>query len=165
MQVTFQGNPLHLLGTQVKVGDKAKDFTCAKQDLSPFKFSDVKAKVKVISVVPSLDTGVCQIQTKHFNKEASSLKDVRIITISVDLPFAQGRFCGAEGIKNIDVVSDYANRDFAEKYGMLIDELKILTRSVVVIDKDDTVKYVEYLKEITNEPDYASALECVKSLL
>lgn len=161
---TFAGNPVTLVGKEVKVGDKAPDFVCLKNDLSPFTLEDVKDKIKLISVVPSVDTGVCELQTIRFNKEASALDDVAIITISCDLPFAQARFCGDKGIENAVVVSDYKDTSFGLNYGFLIDEFRLLNRGIVVIDKDDTVKYVEYVSEVTNHPDYDKALEAVKSL-
>lgn len=167
LKVTFAGGPLTLGGAQVKVGDKAPDFTAVKQDLGAYNFYEAtKGKVRIISSVPSLDTGVCALQTKRFNKEATELsKDVTIVTLSADLPFAQGRFCGAEGIDSIDVVSDYKDMDFGSKYGFGIDELRLLSRGIVVVDKDDTVKYVEYVSEITDHPDYDSALAAVKKIL
>lgn len=163
--VTMGGNPLTLLGKEVKVGDKAQDFTLTKQDLSDYKFSDSKGKVRIISVVPSLDTGVCELQTIDFNERASKLKDVEIITISVDLPFAQARFCGAKGIENIVVASDYKENDFGVKYGFLIEGLKLLSRGIVIVDKDDTVKYVEYVSEVTNHVNYDKAIEEAQNLV
>lgn len=161
---TFFNNPITLLGKEVKVGDKAPDFTCLKGDLSPFTLEDVEGKVKIISIVPSVDTGVCEIQTIRFNKEASNLDNSVIITISCDLPFAQARFCGDKGIDNSVVVSDYNGHSFGLGYGFLIDEFKLLNRGIIVIDKDDVVRYVEYVSENTNQPDYEKALEVAKSL-
>ena len=161
---TFFNNPITLLGKEVKVGDKAPEFTCLKGDLSPFTLKDVEGKVKIISVVPSVDTGVCEIQTIRFNKEASNLDNSVIITISCDLPFAQARFCGDKGIDNSVVVSDYNGHSFGLGYGFLIDEFKLLNRGIIVIDKDDVVRYVEYVSENTNQPDYEKALEVAKSL-
>ncbi len=164
--ITFAGNPVNLLGEEIKEGTKAPAFTAVNQDLSQFNFSDDDKKIKVISVAPSIDTDVCAIQTKRFNHEASKFADdVEIITITLDLPFAQGRYCGAEGIDNISVVSDYQQRDFGMKYGFLIEGLMLLARGVLVIDRDHTIKYVEYVEEITNEPDYDKALEVVKALV
>ncbi len=163
----FGGNPITLRGEEVKVGDKAKNFKAVKQDLSDFDFyRDTEGKIKVISVAPSIDTPVCSLQTSFFNKEATNLsEDVEIITITVDLPFAQKRFCGAEGIENIEVVSDHKDLDFGEKYGFVIDELRLLSRGVVVVDKENVVRYVEYVEEVTNEPNYEKALEEVKKLV
>lgn len=161
---TFFNNPITLLGKEIKVGDKAPEFTCLKGDLSPFSLKDVEGKVKIISVVPSVDTGVCEVQTIRFNKEAADLKDSVIITVSCDLPFAQARFCGDKGIDNSVVVSDYNGHSFGLAYGYLIDEFKLLNRGIVVIDEDDVVRYVEYVSENTNHPDYEKALEVAKSL-
>lgn len=161
---TFAGNPVTLLGKEVKVGDKAPEFTAIKGDLSPFTLKDVEGKIKLISVVPSIDTGVCELQTIRFNKEASELKDAVIITISMDLPFAQARFCGAKGIENAIVVSDHKDASFGINYGFLMEEFRLLNRGIVVIDKDDVVRYVEYVKENTNHPDYDKAIAAVKSL-
>lgn len=165
MSITFQGNPMHLVGAQLIVGSKAPNFTDVKPDLTPWSLSDAGNTIKIISAVPSLDTGVCQIQTKRFNKEAAKLNGVTVITVSLDLPFAQSRWCGAEGIKDHIVISDYQERDFGKKYGTLIEELKLLTRSVFVLDKDNTVKYVEYVSEVTNEPNYEAAIKAVKDLM
>lgn len=165
--ITFAGNPINILGTKSTQGNQAPDFTAVKQDLSPFKLSDLpKDKVKVISVAPSIDTGVCSLQTIFFNQEAATYKDdVELVTITVDLPFAQKRYCAAEGIDNLTVVSDYQAHDFGMKYGFLIEGLKLLTRGVVVIDKNNDIQYVEYVKEVTDEPNYDAALEVMKTLI
>lgn len=162
---TFAGNPVTLLGKEIKVGDKAPEFTCVKGDLSPFTLNDVEGKVKLISVVPSVDTGVCELQTIRFNKEAGQLDGAAVITISCDLPFAQTRFCGAKGIDNAVVVSDYNGHSFGLGYGFLMEEFMLLNRGIIVLDKDNTVKYVEYVKENTDHPDYDKALEAAKALL
>ncbi len=165
--ITFAGNPVTLRGNEIKVGDKAENFKAVKQDLSEFDFyKETEGKTKVISIAPSIDTPVCSMQTSRFNKEATQLSDdVEIVTITVDLPFAQERFCGAQGINNIQVVSDYKDLDFGEKYGFVIDEFRLLSRGIIVIDKSNEVKYVEYVEEITNEPDYEKALEEVGKLV
>jgi thiol peroxidase len=165
--IKFGGNPINILGETITVGKTAPDFTAVKQDLSPFKLSDLAGdKVKVISVAPSIDTGTCSLQTIFFNQEAAKYKDdVELVTITVDLPFAQKRYCGAESIDNLTVVSDYQLHDFGMKYGFLIEGLKLLTRGVIVLDKDNTVKYVEYVEEVANEPNYDAALEVVKNLI
>lgn len=166
MDITFAGNKVNLLGNEIKVGDKAPNFTASKNDLSDFNLDDLKGKVVVISVAPSLDTSVCAFQAKRFNKEASELSgNVSIVNITLDLPFAQKRFCDAYEIGNTITVSDYKNREFGEKYGFLIDELKLLTRGIVVIDKEGTVQYVEYVPEVTNEVNFDAALEAVKKLV
>ncbi len=165
LNVTFAGNPVTILGNEIKVGDKAPDFTVINEKLEPVKLSDFDGKVKVLVVYPSIDTGVCAAQNRKFNVEANKLKDVAVLSISVDLPFAQSRFCGAEGLENIITLSDHKDLDFGEKYGFVIEEFRLLTRGTVIIDKDNTVKYVEYLSEITNEPDYDAALKAVNELL
>ncbi|NBI05823.1 thiol peroxidase [Senegalia massiliensis] len=165
--ITFGGKPVTLKGTQVKIGDKAENFKALKQDLSEFDFyNETEGKIKVISVVPSIDTGVCSLQTQRFNEESTKLSDdVFIVTISVDLPFAQKRFCGAEGIENIKVVSDHKDLDFGDKYGFTIEEFRLLSRGVLVINKDNKIEYVEYLDEVTNHPNYDKALEEIKKLI
>ncbi|WP_099951254.1 thiol peroxidase [Ezakiella peruensis] len=160
--IKFQGEPMTLVGPEVKVGDKATDFTAVKSDMSEFKLSDLEGKRVVISVVPSIDTPVCEEQTKTFNKEASELKDLVILTISCDLPFAQSRFCAAKGIDNLIMLSDYKDHDFGTKYGFLIEELGLLARGVVIIDKEGCVEYVEYVPEATNLPDFDKAMEVLK---
>lgn len=163
-EITFAGNYVTILGDALKVGDKAPEFTALKNDLSAFNLKDLDGKIKIISVVPSIDTGVCALQTVRFNKEASNLENIHIITISADLPFALGRFCGANGIDNSITLSDHKSLDFGLKYGYAIEELRLLTRGIIVIDKDNTIRHIEYVPEITNHPDYDKALEVVKSL-
>jgi thioredoxin-dependent peroxiredoxin len=162
--ITFGGNPLTLAGDLVKVGDKAKDFTVLSSDLKPHKLSDYDGKIRIISVVPSIDTGVCAAQTRRFNEEAAKLEDVVVLTMSCDLPFALGRFCAAEGIDKVITLSDHRDIDFGLKYGFLIDELRLLARGIVVVDKNGVVRYVEYVKEVTTHPDYEKALEAAKGL-
>lgn len=164
--VTMKGNPLSLIGTSVDVGNVAPDFEVLDETLSPVKFSEFAGKVCVISAVPSLDTEVCDMQTRRFNEEAEKLgPDVQIITISMDLPFAQSRWCGAAGISNIKVFSDYRDVSFGQAYGVVIAELRLLARSIFVVDKDGILRYKEIVSELTNEPDYDSAIEAVKQLL
>ncbi|MEN8906202.1 MAG: thiol peroxidase [Clostridiales bacterium] len=165
--VKMGGNPVTLVGDEVKVGDKAPDFSAIKQDLSIFSFyKETKNKVKVLSVAPSIDTSICDMQNKKFNEEASKLKDkVDIVSLTVDLPFAQKRYCAAEGIENIHLVSDHKDLDFGKKYGFVIEELRLLARGIVVVDSDGIVKHVEYVPEITTHPDYDKALKVVKELL
>lgn len=166
MNIKFDGTPMTLVNEQVKVGDKAPLFTAAKNDLSDYKLEEDLGKVVILSVVPSIDTGVCSIQTTKFNEEAASLSDdIKIVTVSLDLPFAQGRFCAAKGIDKAEVVSDYKEREFGEKYGFLIDELKILSRGIVIVDKEGIIQYVEYVEEVTNEVDFDKALEAAKKLV
>ncbi|MFN3689615.1 MAG: thiol peroxidase [Fimbriimonadales bacterium] len=164
--VTFQGQPLTLVGNALKSGDPAPDATVVKQDLTPVNIHDYKGHVLLISVVPSLDTSVCSAQTKRFNEEASKLPDsVKVITVSMDLPFAQTRFCGAEGIDKIEVLSDHREGAFGQAYGTLIKELRILCRAVFVVDAQGVVRYAEYVPEITNHPNYDAALQAVRQLI
>ena len=163
-ETTFANNPVTLLGTKVNVGDKASDFTCLDAELKPVKLSDYDGKKKLISVVPSIDTGVCELQTKEFNKKASEFDNTIIFTISCDLPFAQSRFCAAEGIDNLIVLSDHKDLDFGLKYGFVMEEFRLLNRGIVILDENNEVKYVEYVKENTNHPDYDKAIEALKSL-
>lgn len=160
--ITMGGNPLTLEGNMVKAGDMAQDFTVLAPDLSPVKLSDYNGKVRIISVVPSIDTPVCDTQTRQFNKEAASLPDVEILTVSCDLPFALGRFCGAAGIDKVHTCSDHRDLDFGHKYGFVIKELRLLSRGIVVVDKEGKVVYVEYVKEVTNLPDFEKALEAAR---
>lgn len=162
--ITFMNEPVTLLGKGVNVGDKAEDFKAIKKDMSEFDLSELKGKNILISVVPSIDTPVCEEQTKIFNKEASELKNIHLITISCDLPFAQANFCAAKGIENLTMLSDYRFHDFGEKYGFLIKELMLLARGIVIIDKDGVVQYVEYVPEVTNLPNFDKALEAAKAL-
>ncbi len=161
MKVTFQGNPLTLEGTQVKVGDTAPDFTVVNNDLNPLKLSDTKGK-RVFLTVPSLDTPVCDTEVRRFNQEASKLGNVTIYTISMDLPFAQARWCGGANIDKVITASDYKDREFGKNYGVYINELGLLSRAVFVVDENNKVTYVEYLNEITDEPNYDKALEALK---
>lgn len=161
-QITFQQEPVTLVGKEVKVGDQAPNFTVLSNDLEEVTLDNYKGKVKLISVVPSIDTGVCSAQTRRFNEEASKLDNVNVLTVSMDLPFAQKRWCAAEGIENLDTLSDHRNADFGEKYGVLINELRLLARSIFVIDSKDEVVYVQYVDEVSTHPDYEAALEAVK---
>lgn len=164
--VTFQGNPLTLLGNEVKVGDKAPDFTAVKNDLSPAGLSSYRGKVVILSAVPSLDTPVCDLETKRFNTEASELGDrVAVLTVSMDLPFAQKRWCGAAGANHVTTLSDHREASFGEAYGVLIKELRLLSRAVFVVDREGIVRYADLVKEITHEPDYDAVLQSVKECL
>lgn len=165
VNVTFKNEPVTLLGKEVAVGDKAPNFTVLANDLRPVTLADSKGKIRLISVIPSIDTGVCATQTRKFNEEAASLgEDVRVLTISCDLPFAQARWCAAEGIDAVQTLSDHRDLSFGEAYGVVMQELRLLARSVFVVDKDDRVTYVEYVSEGTNHPDYDKAIEAVKQL-
>ncbi|RFU66144.1 thiol peroxidase [Peribacillus saganii] len=161
--ITFKNNPVTLLGNEVKVGDQAPNFTVLANDMSEVTLNDTQGSVRIISVVPSIDTGVCDAQTKRFNEEASNLGNVKILTISVDLPFAQKRWCAAAGIENVQTLSDHRDLSFGEAYGVHIQELRLLARAVFVIDSSDKVTYVEYVSEATNHPDYEAAIEAAKS--
>ncbi len=164
--VKMRGNPVTLLGSEVKVGDKAPDFTALAGLGAPVGLGDLKGKVKVFNVVLSVDTPVCDTQTKRFNKEAAGLgDDVEIVTISMDLPFALKRYCAAEGIDRVKTLSDYQNASFGEAYGVLIKENRLLARSIFVVDKNDKVRHTEIVGEITQEPDYEAALKAVKESL
>lgn len=166
MQVTFGGKKLNLYGEVVKVSDKAPDFKAVNNDLSSFDSKENQGKVVVYSVVPSIDTGVCSLQARTFNEEAEKLgDDVIVITVSCDLPFAQKRFCAQEGIKNSISISDYKDHDFGKKYGFLIEDLALLSRGVVIVDKNDKIAYTEYVKEVTNEVNFEAALDAVKALI
>ena len=163
--VTLKGNPLTLVGPELKVGDKAPDFTCVKglgENVTINTFGD---KVKVFNVIVSVDTPVCALQTKRFNQEAAKLPDdVEIVTVSMDLPFALGRYCGAEGIDKVQTISDHMNASFGENYGVLIKENRLLGRALFIADRDNTLKHVEYVGEISEEPDYDSALKVLNEI-
>ena len=160
--ITFGGNPVTLLGNEVKVGDKAPNFTVLANDLSPVTLEDSKGSVRLISVVPSLDTGVCDAQTRRFNEEAAKFDNVQILTISVDLPFAQSRWCGAAGVDKVQTLSDHRDLSFGEAYGIAIQEHRLLGRAVFVVDSNDTVTYAEYVSEATDHPNYEAAIEAAK---
>lgn len=160
--ITFKNNPVTLIGHEVKVGEKAPNFSVLRNDLSIATLADYVGKVKIISVIPSIDTGVCDAQTRRFNEEASQLGDVQILTISVDLPFAQKRWCAAAGIENVEVLSDHRDLSFGEAYGVAISELRLLARAVFVIDSEDKVVYTEYVSEATDHPNYEAAIAAAK---
>lgn len=162
-EITFKGNPVTLLGSEVKVGDKAPDFTVLANDLSPVTLESSNGQVRLISVVPSIDTGVCDAQTRRFNEEAAKLDNVKILTVSVDLPFAQGRWCAAAGIDQVQTVSDHRDLSFGEAYGVAIKELRLLARAVFVVDSSNTVTYVEYVSEATNHPNYEAAIAAAQA--
>jgi len=161
--VTLQGNPLTLLGPDLKVGDVAPEFRVVDAAFAEVKLSDFRGKTILISAVPSLDTPVCSLQTKRFNEEAERLSDtVAVLTVSQDLPFAQARFCGAENIRKIKVLSDHVHREFGLRFGVLIKENALLARSVWVIGTDGKVGYRQVVPELTDEPDYDAALAAVR---
>ena len=165
--VTLQGNPLSLGGSEVSVGQAAPDFTVVNNDLQPVKLSEAQGKVIILSAVPSVDTPVCDTETRRFNEEAAKLGEgIEIWTLSMDLPFAQKRWCGAAGVEQVKTLSDFRDRAFAEGYGVLIADgplAGITARAVFVVGKDGTLRHVEYVSEIANEPDYDAALNAAKA--
>lgn len=164
--ITFKGNPLTLIGDQVKVGQKAPDFVGIDNNLSPVKFSSYLGKACIISSVVSLDTPVCDLQTKKFNEEAGRLgPNVAILTISMDLPFAQKRWCGAAGVDRLQTLSDHRDASFGTSYGVLIKELRLLARAIFLVDRKGVLQYKELVKEVTHEPDYQAALNELKKLV
>ncbi|ADU62257.1 MAG: thiol peroxidase [Pseudodesulfovibrio sp.] len=163
--VTLKGNPVTLVGPEIKVGDTAPAFTVLANDLSPKTLADYKGRVLIIASVPSLDTPVCDMETRRFNTEAAGLgKDVTILTLSMDLPFAQARWCGAAGVEAVKTLSDHRDASFGQSWGVLIKELRLLGRAVFVVGRDGRVAYVQYLKETTDEPDYAAALAAARNV-
>ena len=163
--VTMRGNPLTLVGNEVKVGDKAPDFKAVDNDLSVVSFSSFLGKVCILSSVPSLDTTVCDIETRRFNEEAGRLSsDIVVLTISMDLPFAQKRWCGAAGVNRVQTLSDHRDASFGLSYGVLIKELRLLARAVFVVDRGGIVQHVNLVREMTEEPEYAAILGAARSL-
>jgi len=164
--ITMKGNALTLVGNEVKVGEIASDFEVLDNDLTPIKISSFRGKVCIISSVPSLDTLVCDTQTRRFNEEAQKLgDDVVVLTISMDLPFAQKRWCGAAGIENVQTLSDHRDASFGAAFGVLIKELRLLARAVFVVDKNGVIKYIQVVNELTSQPDYKAALNVAKELV
>ncbi len=164
--VTMKGNPLTLVGTELKVGDQAPAFVALDNDLSPVSLDSFRGKVCIISSVPSLDTPVCDMETRRFNNEAGGLgDDVVILTISMDLPFAQKRWCGAAGVDRVQTLSDHRDASFGKAYGVLIKELRLLARAVFVLDQQGIIRYLQLVKEIVEEPDYESVLSAVRELV
>lgn len=164
IKITFKGKELTLEGTQLKIGDSAPDFKVIGKDLKEYSLKDFEGKTKVISVTPSLDTPVCNMQAKKFNQEASKLKDIIILNISMDLPFAINRFCLAEEIKNVQIFSDYRDASFGLSYGVLIKELRLLARAVFVLDKENKVIYKEIVPELTNELNFQAFLNFLANM-
>jgi len=164
--ITIKGNPLTLVGNEVSVGDQGPDFVVIDNDLSPQSLEACRGKVCIISSVPSLDTPVCDMETRRFNDEASTLgEDVVVLTISMDLPFAQKRWCGAAGVDRVQTLSDHRDGSFGQAYGVLIKELRLLARAVFVLDQQGTIRYVELVKEVADEPDYEAVLAAVRELV
>lgn len=163
--IEMKGKPLTLIGNEIKVGDTAPDFEALNSDMESVKLSSFKGKVVVITTVPSLDTQICDIETKQFNDEAKKLgDDVVILTVSMDLPFAQKRWCEEAGVKNVQLLSDHRDGAFGELYGVLIKGLRLLARTVFVIDTDGKVRYIQYVKETASEPDYDEVIGEIKKL-
>lgn len=159
----FKGNPLTVIGNEVKVGQAAPDFTVLAGDLSPVTLASSKGKTRLIISVPSLDTPVCDAETRRFNEEASKMPGVEVLVISMDLPFAQSRFCQTAGIKNLKTASDHRDASFGKAYGALIKELRLEARAIFIVDPNDKVQYVEYVPEVTSHPNYDAALNALKS--
>jgi len=160
--VTFQGNPLTLVGIELRAGDQAPDFTLLDNELNEVRLNDFRGKTKVISVTPSLDTPVCDMQARRFNEEAAKLpEDIVVLNVSMDLPFAISRFCTTAGIDKVKTLSDHRDASFGSAYGVLIKELRLLTRAIVIIDKEDVIKYLEIVPEVTDQPDYAKAIQSI----
>jgi len=161
--VTFKGNPLTLVGPELKTGDQAPDFQLLKNDLSVITLAHSKGKVRLLNVVPSLDTPVCDIQTRRFNEEAPHFPShVQIYTVSCDLPFAQARWCGAAKVDRLTTLSDHRDASFGKAYGLLIKELRLLTRAVIIINEQDKISYIQIVKEVTNQPNYDEVLAALK---
>ncbi|GIP15393.1 putative thiol peroxidase [Paenibacillus montaniterrae] len=163
---TLKGNPLTLVGPELKVGDQAPDFTLCKSLGEYVSLNDYAGKVKLISVIPSIDTGVCEAQTRRFNEAAAALGDkVVVLTVSADLPFAQARWCGASGVDKVVMLSDYKDNNFGLAYGVFIKEFALDMRSIFIVDENNVIQYVEYLSEMSNHPDYDAAIAAVKQLV
>ena len=161
--IKSQGKPLTLVGKELKVGDKAPDVTLTDGTFSPVKLSDTRGKVRLLSIVPSLDTSTCSIQTRTFNKELAQMADkVATYTISADLPTAQSRYAQENNIDRMRMLSDYKTVSFGENYGLLVKENRLLARAVLVVDENDTITYMQVVPEVSTEPDYKSALEALK---
>jgi len=163
--VTLKGNPLTLVGPELRTGDKAPDFNVVDLQLKPVTLADTSGKVRIFSVVPSLDTPVCDTQTRRFNQEAYKLEGTQVYTVSMDLPFAQNRWCTTAGVSSVKMLSDYQQASFGQNYGTLIKELRLNSRAIFVIDEEDTLRYAEYVGEVGDHPDYEVALAAVRSVL
>lgn len=161
--ITMKGKPVTLVGSEITIGQKAPDFVAQATDMGDVRLSDFKGKIKLIASVPSLDTPVCDMEIHRFNQEAATVaRDVVVLFISMDLPFAQKRFCGANGIQNVQTLSDHRRADFGMRYGVLIKEVRLLSRAVFIVDAQNIVRYVEYVQETGTHPDYDKALKVLK---
>ncbi|MFB3825719.1 MAG: thiol peroxidase [Bryobacteraceae bacterium] len=163
--VTLKGNPFTLIGPELKPGEKAPDFTVVDTTLKPVTLRDTGNKVRIISVVPSLDTPVCDAQTKRFNDEVAKLPGVEVLAVSMDLPFAQRRWCDTFAVDHVRMLSDHKDGSFGSSYGTLIKELRIESRAIFVLDPDNTIRYVEYVPEVTEHPNYEAALNAARSVM
>ncbi|SKA81897.1 thiol peroxidase (atypical 2-Cys peroxiredoxin) [Paucidesulfovibrio gracilis DSM 16080] len=164
--VTIDGNPLTLVGPELRPGDAAPGFTLLDTDMNPKTLEDYRGRPLIISSVPSLDTPVCDMETRRFNREAASLGDgVRVLTVSMDLPFAQSRWCGAAGVDNVVTLSDHKDASFGENWGVLLRELRLLARCVFVVDADAVIRFVHLVPEVTDEPDYDAVLAAVRDVV
>lgn len=165
-KVTFKGTPMTLVGKPVKTGDNAPDFSVLDKTLTSRSLKDYAGKTKVLAIYPSIDTGICAMQNRKFNEMATQLSDdVVVLSVSTDLPFAQSRFCAAEGLEKVVTLSDHRETDFGLKYGVLMEELRLLARGTIVIDRNDVVRYVEIVPEIVTEPNYDAALAAIEGAL
>jgi thiol peroxidase len=165
-KITMKGNPLTLAGNEIKVGDRAPNFALIDPDMKQVTMENFAGKILILSTVPSLDTPVCDAQVRRFNQEAANLsKDMQILAISMDLPFAQKRWCGNAGVDRVKTLSDYKTGQFALDYGLLIEELQLIARAVLIIDKSRKVQYVQLVKEVSEQPDYESILKALKELV
>ena len=164
MNITFNGSPITLKGNQLKIGDKMPDFTVCDNDLNVVKGNEL-SDVRIFLTVPSLDTGVCDMEVRNFNSKASELEGVSIYAVSLDLPFAQARWCGANGIKAVKTLSDYKDRNFGMATGTFIEELALLTRAVFIVNNANEIVYIEYVPEVTNHPDYDKAYSVLEELI
>ena len=164
--ITIHGNPLTLVGEEIQVGQPAPDCDLLDNDLNPVKLSSFRGRVVILTSVPSLDTPVCDLETRRFNDEAALLgPDVQIVTVSMDLPFAQKRWCGAAGVEKVKTLSDHRDAAFGQAYGVLIKELRLLARAVFIVDRTGTVQYVQLVKEVASEPDYEAVMQALKQVL
>ena len=163
--VTYNGKPLTLLGSEIKVGQRAPDFKLLDIDMQEVKLSHTKGKIRLLSVVHSLDMSICDLQTQVFEKEARKYPNLIIYTVSMDLPSAQARYCAARNIQNLKTLSDHRDASFGMAYGVLIKELRLLSRAIFIVDADDLVRYAEYMGELTQPPDYDKSLEALKAVL
>ena len=161
---TLKGNPLTLIGPELKAGDKAPDFNLVDNGLKNVTLADTGSNVRILSVVPSLDTPVCDAQTKRFNEETAKLPGVDILSVSMDLPFAQKRWCGAFGVDKVKMLSDHRDGSFGSQYGTLIKELRIESRAIFVLDRNNTIRYAEYVKEVAEHPNYDAALSAARAV-